>query len=83
MRKCKEEISFQKEKVNNFNKLLFESAASIEDKEKQILRLIELLNKDQTQIQEKDGAYQELESVITEEDDTLQQAGKEIRRYYC
>merc|ERR1712106_380013 len=74
MRKCTEEINFQKEKVDHLNKLLFDSDASVEDKEKEILRLIQLLNKDESQIQEKDGAYQELETLITEEDETLQQA---------
>jgi len=80
MRKCTEEIHFQKEKVDHLNKLLFDSDASVEDKEKEILRLIQLLNKDESQIQEKDGAYQELETLITEEDETLQQAETEMRR---
>jgi len=80
MTKRTEEISFQKEKVDHLNKLLFETDVSLEEKEKEILRLIELLNKDQTKIEEKDGAFQELESLITEEDETLQEAEKEMRR---
>jgi hypothetical protein len=37
LKRCKEEINFQKEKVDHLNNCLFQSDASVEDKEKEIL----------------------------------------------